>query len=445
MNEKPVGIGMIGCGVVGSGVAELLLTESERLAGRLGRKLELKKILVRERDLRNRTDGIPEGILTSDVEAFFNTQDMPILVELGGGRGMISEFVRRALGMGKHVVTANKALLAAEGPELFALARKHGVSIGFEASCAGGIPLITAMNFGLMANRFSAFYAILNGTCNYILTKMGDEGQQYEAALKDAQNAGYAEADPTLDISGGDSAHKLALLASLGFGVQVTDDQICCTGIEKISLEDIRLAAEMGYRVKLLGIAERANGSAGDPSGRKLHLSVEPCLVHHEDLLAQVHGSFNAASVFGDTVGHTLYYGRGAGREPTASAVVSDMMNIAAGWYPQAFMQMRIWPDLQPPVELSDAKEVLARYYLRFHAMDRPGVLAAITSALGEANISVSGVIQHERSAGSFVPLVLTTHEARRGDLDQSLTRLSRTDMIDGDPIVIRIIEMPAG
>ncbi|MCC5830860.1 MAG: homoserine dehydrogenase [Phycisphaeraceae bacterium] len=444
MTREPIGIGLIGCGTVGRGVVELLASKSELLAARLGRSLEIRSILVRDASNRDRGSSVPGNLLTSDPDAFFATPDMGIVAEVAGGCGEVSDHVRRALSMGKHVVTANKALLAAEGPELFSLAHQHGASIGFEASVGGGIPLITAVNFGLMANRTLALYGILNGTCNYVLSRMGDQGQGYDQAIVEAQRAGYAEADPTLDVSGVDTAHKLALLASLAFGLRITDKQIACTGIQQIALEDIRLAAEMGYRIKLLGIAEWSNGRTDQQPG-KLHLSVEPCLVHREDQLAQVDGSFNAASIFGDAVGHTLYYGRGAGGVPTASAVVSDLINVAAGWYPLAFERLRLWPDLQSPVQTADPAEVRARYYLRFHAMDRPGVLAAITSALGKADISVSGVIQHERMADRFVPLVLTTHEARRGDLDQSLAQLSRTELIDGDPVVIRIIEMPEG
>ena len=442
MSEQSIGVGLIGCGTVGSGVVELLQEQAELYARRLGCRLELRRVLVRPQDVDYKTERVPRDVLVTDPEAFFATDNMPILVELGGGRGAISQFVRRALDMGKHVVTANKALLAAEGAELFALARQRGVSIGFEASCAGGIPLITALNFGLMANRIQALYGILNGTCNYILSQMTSKDAPYATALAEAQTRGFAEADPTLDVGGGDTAHKLAIIASLAFGCQVSDEAIPCTGIDTLDLADVRFGAELGYEMKLLGMAERIDDGNGSPG---LSLSVQPCFIHREEPLAQVHGSFNAISIFGHAVGQTVYVGRGAGKEPTASAVVSDVLNIAAGWYPQAFGKLHIWPDQQKPPRLFDPRQVQARYYLRFNALDRPGVMGAIATALGDAGISLSGIIQHESCAGEFVPLVMTTHEARQGPLNDALAKLEQRDFIDGEPVVIRVVEMPPG
>ncbi len=439
MAEKsPIGIGMIGCGTVGSGVVKLLLEQSDLYARRIGRRLELRKVLVREKDLHYRTEQVPKGALTTDVEAFFNTPDMPIMIELGGGRGAISQFVRRALGMGKHVVTANKALISAEGPELLSLARQNKVSLAFEASCCGGIPVINALNFGLMANQMRALYGILNGTCNYILTEMTTAGKSYATALAEAQQKGYAEADPTLDVSGRDAAHKLSILAALAFGVRVTEDKVQSVGIDKLDLVDVQFGGELGYTIKLLGIAENV-------PGKGLLLSVQPCFVHQRELIAQVHGSFNALSVFGHAVGHTLSYGRGAGQMPTASAVVSDVINLAAGWYPQAFATMNLWPDTQTEAVIVDADDLVSRFYVRIKALDKPGTMAKVTAVLGEAGISLSAVRQHEVAADKFVPVVVTTHAARYGALRQALARITQLEVIEGQPVCIRIVDMPEG
>ncbi len=443
MSKESIGVGLIGCGTVGSGVVELLVKRAELYAARLGRLLELRGVLVRPQDVDYKTEHVPEGKLLTDPEQFFALEAMDILVELGGGRGVISQFVRRALAAGKHVVTANKALLAAEGPELFALARENNVSIGFEASCGGGIPIITALNCGIMANHVQALYGILNGTCNYILTEMTKKNKDYATALAEAQAEGYAEADPTLDVNGGDTAHKLAILASLAFGVKATDDQVRCVGIDTLDLDDVKFGAELGYEIKLLGIAERVDGpEAPHP---KLALSVQPCFVHRQEQLAQVSGPFNALSVFGDFVGHTMYYGRGAGREPTASAVVSDVLNTASGWYGQAFSAMRIWPDQQPDAQLVNLSQVTSRWYLRFSAKDEPGVLARLCTILGEAGISIQGVIQHESDSGQFVPLVITTHEASQGALQGALANIEQLPIVAQTPVCIRIVDMPEG
>jgi homoserine dehydrogenase len=441
--NEAIGVGLIGCGTVGSGVVELLVKQADLYARRLGRPLELRGVLVRPQDVDYKTEHVPEGKLLTDAEAFFALPDMHILVELGGGRGVISQFVRRALSEGKHVVTANKALLAAEGPELFALARENNVSIGFEASCGGGIPIITALNCGIMANHVQALYGILNGTCNYILTEMTQKNKDYATALAEAQAEGFAEADPTLDVNGGDTAHKLAILASLAYGVKATDDQVRCVGIDTLDLDDVKFGSELGYEIKLLGIAERVD--APDAAHPKLALSVQPCFVHAYEQLAQVSGPFNALSVFGNFVGHTMYYGRGAGREPTASAVVSDVLNTASGWYGQAFGAMRIWPDQQQDVQLVDLSQVTSRWYLRFDVKDEPGVLAKLCTILGESGISIQGVIQHESKNTAFVPLVITTHEASQGALQVALATIEQLPTVDKKPVCIRIADMPDG
>jgi homoserine dehydrogenase len=311
------------------------------------------------------------------------------------------------------------------------------VSIGFEASCGGGIPFITALQHNLIANRIEALYGILNGTCNYILTQMISNGVAYDQALADAQQRGYAEADPTLDVGGGDTAHKLAVLASLAFGVSVTDQQVPCRGIDTLDLADVRWGAELGYQVKLLAIAERREDG--------LTLSVAPCFIDRDEPLAGVKDSFNAISVFGHAVGHTMYYGRGAGQMPTASAVVGDIMNIASGGYGSLFKTAAIWPDQQPPAQLLDSGALASRFYLRVNAMDRPGVLARIAEALGAAGISIAAVSQHEQAAGQFVPVVIITHEARAGDVASAIEQVQAMDITEGQPIAIRIVDLPEG
>lgn len=437
MANSAIGVGIIGCGTVGGGVVELLAQHAELYAGRLGRPLALRNVLVRDVEKARRNCPKHADLLTSDPDAFFNTPDMQIVVEVAGGRGVVSQYVRRALESGRHVVTANKALLAAEGPELFALAREKKVCIAFEASCAGGIPCITALQFGLMANQIGGLYGILNGTCNFILTQMTRKGESYADALAKAQASGYAEADPTLDVSGQDAAQKLAILASLAFGVSISGDDVPARGIDTLDLSDVGFGDELGYDIKLLAIAER------EPGQEAVSVGVQPCFISHNELLAQVRGPFNALSVYGDAVGHTMYYGPGAGKLPTASAVVSDVLNIASGWYPQAFASMHLTPDRSAAAKLVSHEELVSRFYLRVNALDVPGTIAKVTRILGECNISLSAVLQHESAAGQFVPLVLTTHDARRGDLDGAVGRIRGLDVIEGEPVVIRIIEMP--
>ncbi|MBI1371440.1 MAG: homoserine dehydrogenase [Phycisphaera sp.] len=444
MSDKAIGVGLIGCGTVGSGVVKLLVEEADVYAQRLGRPIVIRKVLVREQDKDYKTEQVPKGALVHDPDAFFADDGIDVVIELAGGKGAALTFVKRALEAGKHVVTANKALLAAHGPELFPLARKHGVALAFEASCGGGIPFITALQHNLTANRNVAMYGILNGTCNYILTQMIDNGAPYEAALAEAQAAGFAEADPTLDVSGGDSAHKLAVLASLAFGVSLTDDEVPCEGIDTLDLTDVRFGTELGYTAKLLAIAERFNG--------KLALGVAPCFLHDDDPLARIGGSFNAISLFGHAVGHTLYSGRGAGMMPTASAVVGDLINIACGAYTAAFANLRIWPDQHEPADRMDPNDITTRFYLRVNVVDVPGVMGRLTTILGEHDISISAVMQHEpqeddevHGGGDIVPVVITTHDAKAGALRAAVRKIAALDSTRGEPVVIRIVDLPEG
>lgn len=442
MAQETIGVGFIGCGTVGVGVARLLAECADLYAQRLGKPLALRRVLVR--DAKKAREGVPAGVVTGDANAFFETADMPIVVEVAGGLGEVAGHFGRALELKKHVVTANKSLLAQRGPELFALARRNGVCIAFEASCGGGVPIINAVQFGLSANRIAAVYGILNGTSNFILTAMTRHGRSYADALREAQANGFAEADPTLDVSGRDAAQKLAVLASLAFGVQANDGQVVCRGIDSLDLTDIRFGAELGYDIKLLAIGERA-GVDGRGKAEKVSLRTEPCFIHADQPLAQVHGSFNALSVFGHAVGHTMYYGRGAGALPTASAVVADVLNVASGWYPAAFMKLNLWPDRYPPVPLADPDDLESRYYLRINALDVPGVMARVSAVLGEAGIGLSAVLQHEPVAGRFVPVVITTHRAREGDLRGALAGIEKLNVIEGRPVCIRIVDLPKG
>jgi len=437
VTESAIGVGLIGCGTVGGGVAKLLRDQADLYEQRIGRPIVLRRLLDKEKDRVIQSGLADAAVVTDDVDSFFETPDMQVVIELAGGTGAASVFVKRALQAGKHIVTANKALLAEQGPELFGLARENNASIAFEASCGGGIPCVTALTFGLMANQIDALYGILNGTCNYILTEMTGKGKDYSTALADAQKLGYAEADPTLDVTGGDTAHKIAILASLGFGVNITGDQVPARGVDGLDLNDIQFGDELGYDIKLLAIAER------QPDGESISVGVEPCFIHKTDLLAQVGGAFNALSVYGHAVGHTLYYGAGAGQMPTASAVVADLMNIAAGWYPQAFQSMKLTPDLHAPAKLASPDSLVSRYYLRINAMDKPGVIAQATAALGNAGISLSAVLQHETNAGSYVPVVIVTHKAAHGDLLEAVKQIESMQVIEGPPVVIRIVDFP--
>jgi len=443
--QQKIGVGMIGLGTVGSGVAKLLLEQADLYAQRLGVAVELRRVLVRD-PVKHQANGVvPSDLLTDDDESFFATADMPIVIEVAGGGDDIAGYFRRALSQGKHVVTANKSLLAAHGPELFALAHRHNAAVGFEASCGGGIPIVTALQFGLMANRIDALYGILNGTCNYILTAMTQHGRSYRDALSEAQAKGYAEADPALDVSGQDAAQKLVILASLAFGVRIDGDQMRCQGIDGLDLTDVRFGAELGYDIKLLGIAQRCGGGGGADGGSQdaISLRTQPCFIHKEMPLAQVHGAFNALSVFGHAVGHTMYMGPGAGSLPTASAVVSDLINIVAGWYPRAFAAMNLWPDVHRPAKVLNPDELESRYYLRINAKDTPGVVAKVSAILGQAKISLSEILQHEPDAGQWVPVVITTHRAREGSLRQALAKIEQIDGIAGQPVCIRIVDMP--
>jgi homoserine dehydrogenase len=398
---EPYGIALLGCGTVGGGVAKLLLEQPDRLAARAGRPIELRHVVVRD---KAKSRPVPAK-LHSTLDAALADPRVIAIAEVVGGTTWAKDAVLAALGAGKHVVTANKALLSEYGAEVFEAARRADRAIVFEASVAGGVPIIAALTESMAANQIVSIQGILNGTSNFILTEMGDLGRGYADALAEAQRRGYAEADPTLDVDGTDAAHKLAILARIAFGVCIRGSAIERRGIADLDAMDIRFARELGYTIKL--VAE------GWLSGGKVALHVAPVLVRHSALLAQVRGAYNAVRVEGDAVGDTLYYGPGAGQMPTASAVVADLIDLALGRAPLTFAALRLWSADQPG--LRPAAGVRSRFYLRLLVADKPGVLGDVAHALAEQDISIASVIQHEAlddGEGETVPLVIMTHTA---------------------------------
>jgi len=438
VSADTIGIGMIGLGTVGGGVAKLLREQADLYAKRTGKRIELRRVLVRDVAKAKASGLVDPAIVTDDPEQIISADDIDVVVEVAGGVEPMSSLLTFALEHGKHVVTANKSMLAEKGPELFATARQNGVAIGFEASCGGGIPCVTALTCGLMANRIDSLFGILNGTCNYILTEMTSAGKSYAQALCEAQEAGFAEADPRLDVSGADAAQKLAVLASLAFGVKIAGSDVPTIGVDTLDLKDIGFGEELGYDVKLLAIAERW------PGEKWVNVAVQPCFIKKDELLAQVGGSYNALSVHGHAVGHTLYYGRGAGALPTASAVVSDLLGIVSGWLPAAFANLHLTPDLTAAAPLLDRADTESAYYLRMETLDEPGVMAKVTTILGNKGISLSAVLQHESKAGEVVSLVVKTHMTRLGDVEAAAREIAKLAPIRGEPVIIRVIEMPA-
>lgn len=369
--SKEFTIGLIGCGTVGGATARLLLEDSKNITKKTGITFTLKYIYTIDQEGALK-QGIDKSLLVSDYQLLLNDPHLDMIVELVGGTTFAKDYVVQALKAKKHVVTANKALLAKYGKELFSIARENGVSIGFEASCGGGIPVIRAIYDGLMANKINALYGIVNGTCNYILTAMIEQGKSYNDVLKEAQAAGLAEADPTLDVNGMDSAHKLAILSSLAFASHCDLEKIPVTGIDKLTLKDIQFGQELGYTIKLLAI--------GENQGNGISLRVRPSFISKNHPLAWVGGAFNAVSIYGNQVGHTMYYGRGAGGSPTASAVVSDIISTALGYNQTRFNSLQIWLDQTPSAKQLDENEIESRYYLRLDVADKPGLFASIAN-----------------------------------------------------------------
>ncbi|HZT80020.1 MAG TPA: homoserine dehydrogenase, partial [Gemmataceae bacterium] len=398
------------------------------LAARAGRPLVLRRAVVRD-PAKPRAVPLPPELVTTDLRAVLDDPSIDVAVELVGGVEWARRAVLGLLAANKDVVTANKALLAQHGAEVFDTARRYGRTVAFEASVAGGIPIVAALAQSLAANQIVALQGILNGTCNFILTAMSEKGQGYAEALAEAQRRGYAEADPTLDVDGSDAAHKLAILAQLAFGLTVPVGAIEKRGIAGLHEMDIRFARELGYTIKLLAEAWL------DPQTRQLALHVSPVLLRHQAPLAQVRGAYNAVSVVGDAVGDTLYYGRGAGQMPTASAVVADLIDLAVGRAQLTFRTLRLWSGNGGGIGLRPAAAVRSRFYLRLLVEDRPGVLADVARLLANQHISISSVIQHEaldEQEGGTVPLVIMTHTAATGDFRAAVAEIDRMASVAG-------------
>ncbi len=426
---KEYKVGIIGFGTVGAGVAENLLLNGDCIAKRTGVRPVLHKIA----DLDIKTDRgvtVPENILTTDAMQLIKECD--IVVELVGGTTVAKKFILEALNAGKSVVTANKALLALHGEELFAAAEKNGADLFYEASVAGGIPIIKSLREGLVSNRIERIYGIMNGTCNYILTRMEREGADFAPVLADAQKLGYAEANPSLDIDGFDTAHKTAILASLAFGKWFGLDAVHVEGIRELELADIACAAELGYRIKLLGIIKSDNGA--------VQMRVHPTLIPGDSLLAGINDVFNGVQVEGDTVGQTLFYGRGAGRKATASAVVADIADAALN---MADNCRRRIPAFQPGEQFTTQltiDEITSRYYLRLKVKDCAGVIASVTQILASNSINISSLIQHEcRDDDGSVSLVVLTHPAQESSIRAALAEIAVLSANNSPVRVLRI------
>jgi len=436
MAEKKVKVGLVGFGTVGCGVAKLINEEADSIAARTGIRLELARVVdvdtTTERPVK-----LADGVLTDDISSILDDESISIGVELVGGTGAAKDIQLKLLESGKDVVTANKALLAEHGSELYEAAHNNGRCIAFEASCAGGIPIVSAIRTGLAANNITAMYGIVNGTCNYILSNMTSQDEDFSEALVQAQAKGFAEADPTLDINGGDSAHKLAILASIAMGYEISLDDIFVEGIEGVSKDDIRFGGEMNYVLKLLAICQK------DEDGR-ISLRVHPSFIARDNHLALVDGPFNAISIFGSAVGQVLYYGRGAGMMPTASAVVADIIEVAMGNSARIFDHLNLKPRREISGLIDNIDNLVSRFYIRFMAKDQPGVFAQIGRLLSENQISISGVLQREgRGKDNTVPLVITTHETLQSKVSSCLAGLAKLDTILTEPVCIRIVDIP--
>jgi homoserine dehydrogenase len=435
---RPIQIGMLGVGNVGGGIARLLSEKSGAIASEIGRGIVVRRALVRDVS-RSRSFDLPAGTLTADPAAVLDDPEIDVVVEVMGGISPAREYVRRAIAAGKHVVTANKDLMSTHGVELLQLAKQHGVDVYFEASVGGGIPLIGVFRQDLVANEIHEVHAIINGTTNYILTRMAQDGADYAPALAEAQQLGYAEPDPTNDVEGIDAAYKLAILASLAFRTHVAPDDIYREGITRLRAADFRYARELGYVIKLLAIGKRHPSTGPGPStgsGRmdpaaasEIEVRVHPTLVPHSFLLADVNGVFNAVHVRGDLVGNVLFYGRGAGAEPSSSAVVSDVIDVAHNLNAGISNRVPFHYAGALPVRAISALE--ARYYVRLWVADRPGVLAKIAQVFGDHRISIASCIQKESDeAAASAELVIVTHRAREADMQAALAEFRSLEIV---------------
>jgi homoserine dehydrogenase len=427
-------VAVVGLGTVGSGVARLLVDYGDRTARHAGRTIWLEKVVVHDLS-KVRDYKLPAGVLSDDLRTITDNREITAVAHLVGGLEPARSIMVALLESGKDVVTANKALLAEHGPELFDLARELGRSIAFEAAVAGGIPIIANISQCLSANQIESLTAILNGTSNYILTQMEERGADYAAALAEAQRLGYAEADPTMDVDGTDTAQKLAILAHLAFGARVHWRDIPRQGIDGLDVADIKNARELGYRIKLLAVAELAD------DGLELHVS--PTLVKVGTPLAEVRGAFNAIRVVGDAVGRVFFHGLGAGRMPTASAVVADLIDTVVGRTAITFRTLELWSQREARVALRDPKKIAGRFYLRLNVEDRPGVMAEITGVLGRRGISIASVIQREPPTDqqAVVSLVIVTHDTVESATASALDEIDRLACVRPGSVRMRILD----
>jgi len=429
---QQVNLGMIGGGTVGSGVFHALQLNGGLVASRIGVRINVRKVAAKALD-EPRPYPIPHSLLTTDWQSIVADPQVDIVTELVGGTTIARTMILAALKLGKPVITANKALLSAHGEELFAAAKKYGANLYYEASVCGGIPIIKSLREGFVGNRINALYGIVNGTCNYILTRMKLEGVDFDVVLKDAQKHGYAETPPDLDIDGFDSQHKIGILASLAHGFWVNPKKIHVEGIRHVSALDIKFAEQLGYTVKLLGIVKKLVG------GCRVQVSVYPTLIPNSHVLASVNHVFNAVFVRGDVVGDTLFYGRGAGKDATASAVLSDLADAALDL--KFGTKHRVPPFV--PHECDGAvvpiADVVSQYFVRLNVVDRPGVLAKIAAIFGAAKIGISSVIQPEGHEGKSVPLIFMLHYATNGAVTGALKKIGKLPVVKSKPVMLRV------
>jgi homoserine dehydrogenase len=447
---QQVNLGMIGGGTVGSGVFHALQLNGDLMASRIGVKVNVRKIAVKALD-EPRPYAIPAALMTTDWQSVVCDPQVDVVAELVGGTTLARTMILAALKLGKPVVTANKALLSAHGEELFAAAQQYGTNLYYEASVCGGIPIIKALREGFVGNRITHLYGIVNGTCNYILTRMKLEGADFATVLKDAQAQGYAEAEPSLDVDGYDAQHKIGILASLAHGFWVNPKDIYVEGIGAITRTDIQFANQLGFTIKLLGIVKSIEGRGSKVEGRpaarrsaaaRIQVSVYPTLVPNTLVLAGVNHVFNAVFVRGDVVGDTLFYGRGAGKDATASAVLSDLADAALDL--KFGTKHRVPPFV--PHERNGAVvpigDVVSRYFIRLNVVDKPGVLAQISAIFGKAHIGISSVIQPEGHEGTSVPLILMLHDAPNGAVTSALKKIGKLPAVKSAPVMIRVEDL---
>lgn len=430
---KTINIGLLGLGTVGSGVARILLDNKDVITARVGADLILKRVA----DIDATTDRgiqLAEGVLTTDAREVINDPDIDIVVEMIGGDTIARELIFEAIENGKQIVTANKALLAVHGNDLFAAAASKGIDLAFEASVGGCMPIIKTIRESLVGNRIRSMIGILNGTCNYILSKITDDGSTFEEALAEAQSEGYAEADPALDTEGHDTAHKIAILTTLAYGTDINLNAVYTEGISHITPMDIEFAGQFGYKIKLLAISKF--------KGNAIEARVHPTMIPYDNMLSNVNGTLNAITVSADAVEDILLYGRGAGMMPTASSVIGDLVDISRNLMTGAVARIPLLsfqPDQIRSIPIRPISDIVTHYYLRFSALDKPGVLSTISGILGQYGISIKTAYQKGRKMNGSVPLVMLTHSAQEESANKALAEIASLDVVSANPVMIRV------